>query len=281
MEQDKRNREELEKVQQEMNIAIEENDEETRHELEVEHLRLQAEIVKVQAETQNLATSYSEEKAKVERKMKEVAEAAQQESARAAERQRELQKYHEHVQQNAGIAAAEEAEIAKLRVSAEATPNSFEPVYRHERHGRPVSAIVQRSTDQAQWDPTLAMGNYPITTLASSPALDNTELHRSSLTTGFTQSSYDSRGRRVGPHPENAELLRQLAAAQAMYVELPVQSDHDGLFTRMGRGVDTLLSVGARLGGGGSRERPRMSGAVYEDPSHSTTHDSGSKRRRK
>lgn len=113
-EQAKRNLQELEAVQKEMEEAIRENDGETRKELEIEQRKLQMEISRVQSESRNLATGFLRRK-----------EEAKQESVRVAmERERELRELQLLITQNESLAAVEEDAIPRQsrEVSAQRLP---------------------------------------------------------------------------------------------------------------------------------------------------------------
>ncbi|KAF8896188.1 P-loop containing nucleoside triphosphate hydrolase protein [Infundibulicybe gibba] len=76
MEQAKKHRQELKQLEEEMKEAIRTKDEETRKELEVETRKLQAEMTRVQEQSKRLASVYSEEKAKLEKCLEDMAEEA-------------------------------------------------------------------------------------------------------------------------------------------------------------------------------------------------------------
>jgi hypothetical protein len=104
MQQIKRHREEMRKIQEEMRgissfqktltlsdhcarpaEAIRMKDEETKRELEIETRKLQNEVSRVQTDAQKLVSEYSEEKIRLEKRMQELAESSRQEAARARE----------------------------------------------------------------------------------------------------------------------------------------------------------------------------------------------------
>ena len=104
MEQARKHREELREIQAEMQAAIKVKDEETRQELEQEAQKLKAEMLRVQNDSQKLASNYNEEKARMEQKMQEMAEAA----ARAArEYQQQMQTLDDQLRGAIQASAAE------------------------------------------------------------------------------------------------------------------------------------------------------------------------------
>ena len=69
---------------------------------------------RVQTESQKLASDYNEEKARLERRMQEVAETARHEAERAAaEHQRQIEEFQDRLRQSTGSSAAEREEILR------------------------------------------------------------------------------------------------------------------------------------------------------------------------
>lgn len=101
-------------LQEEMREAIRTKDIETKRELEIETRKLQAEMNRVQADSQKLASAYSEEKAKLERSMEELMDSARREAERvSAEHQRQIRTLESRLQEAASASAAERAEITR------------------------------------------------------------------------------------------------------------------------------------------------------------------------
>jgi len=110
MEQARKHKEELREIQAEMQAAIRAKDEETRQELEEAAQKLKAEMLRVQTESQGLRSSFNNEKARMERQMKEMAEAA----ARAAEEyQRQMQALDNQLRDAVQASSAERDAILK------------------------------------------------------------------------------------------------------------------------------------------------------------------------
>lgn len=106
----KKHKKELRQMQDEMREAIRAKDEETRRELEEETQKLSAEICRVQADSQRLATEYSNEKVRMERRMREMADAAE---SVAAKYQQEMEHLNSMLENAAQKSAAEKDAIQK------------------------------------------------------------------------------------------------------------------------------------------------------------------------
>src|ERR1700722_840301 len=110
MEQQQKHQEELRKLQNEMREAIKARDEETRKELEEESNRLKEQMRKVESESQKLASSYSEDKAKFDRKVKEMEGAAKRDAERtAAAHQRDIERLVTQLERDTNASAQERA----------------------------------------------------------------------------------------------------------------------------------------------------------------------------
>ncbi|KAJ7170857.1 P-loop containing nucleoside triphosphate hydrolase protein [Mycena crocata] len=113
-EQIKRHRQEMAVLQREMKEAIRAKDEETRKELEIDTRKLQAEMSRVQNDSQKLATDYTEQKAELERRMAEVAEAAKRDAECAeANHRRQIQELEDRLNQSATATNAEKEDIRR------------------------------------------------------------------------------------------------------------------------------------------------------------------------
>ncbi|KAJ7707500.1 P-loop containing nucleoside triphosphate hydrolase protein [Mycena rosella] len=113
-EQIKRHRQEMAVLQKEMREAIREKDEETRKELEVETRKLQAEMSRVQNDSQKLASDYTAQKAALEKRMAEVAEAAKRDAECAEENhRRQIQDLEDRLRQSDTATNAEKEDIRR------------------------------------------------------------------------------------------------------------------------------------------------------------------------
>ncbi|KAF8071789.1 hypothetical protein FPV67DRAFT_1482720 [Lyophyllum atratum] len=83
MAQVQKHRKEMRALQEEMKEAIRTRDEETRKELEIESKRLMEQLNRVQADSEKLASSYNEEKARLEQHMRGLTESSRRETERA------------------------------------------------------------------------------------------------------------------------------------------------------------------------------------------------------
>ncbi|KII85056.1 hypothetical protein PLICRDRAFT_178816 [Plicaturopsis crispa FD-325 SS-3] len=84
IEQERKHREEMAVLKQEMQEAIQARDHETRKELEEEQRKLEKEMARVHQDSQKLASNYNEEKARLEERLQEVSQRSKQEADRAA-----------------------------------------------------------------------------------------------------------------------------------------------------------------------------------------------------
>ncbi|KAJ7285185.1 P-loop containing nucleoside triphosphate hydrolase protein [Mycena rebaudengoi] len=111
--------------------AIREKDEETKKELEIETRKLQAEMARVQNDSQKLASDYSEQKAQLERRMAEVAEAAKREAESAdANHRRQIQELEDRLHQSTVATAAEKDDIRRQL-------SDLQRQYEEARHSQP------------------------------------------------------------------------------------------------------------------------------------------------
>ena len=83
IEQAKRHRVELEKVEKGMRRALEEKNEEMRQELEEEARKLQEQVKKIEKESREMAANYAAEKRRTEARMREMEQEAKEERERA------------------------------------------------------------------------------------------------------------------------------------------------------------------------------------------------------
>jgi hypothetical protein len=110
MEQAQRHQQELRDVQAEMRAAIKAKDEETRQELEEVARNLKVEVLRVQTDAQKLEQGHNEEKARMERRMQEMAEIA---ARTAAEYQQQMQTLENQLQEAVKFSSAEKDTIQK------------------------------------------------------------------------------------------------------------------------------------------------------------------------
>ncbi|KAF5327319.1 hypothetical protein D9619_004266 [Psilocybe cf. subviscida] len=109
-----KHRNELRALQEEMREAIREKDEETRRELEIETRKLQVEMTRVQNDSQKLASEYSEEKHKLEKRMQELSEAARQETERRnAEYNQQMQSLRTQLEQTSSALVDERVNLSR------------------------------------------------------------------------------------------------------------------------------------------------------------------------
>ncbi|KAJ7096526.1 P-loop containing nucleoside triphosphate hydrolase protein [Mycena belliarum] len=109
-EQIRRHREEMAVLQKEMKEAIRAKDEETRQELEIETKKLQAEMSRVQEDSQKLASDYNTQKAELEKRM----EAAKRDAECAEENhRRQIQELDERLRQSATATNSEKDDIRR------------------------------------------------------------------------------------------------------------------------------------------------------------------------
>lgn len=105
-----KHRRDMAMLQDEMNIAIKQRDEETRKELEEESRKLQEEMSRVQTQSQNLASEYNEDKARLERVMEE----SRQQAHRAEEEYRtQVRELERKLHETMDTSAAENEAIAR------------------------------------------------------------------------------------------------------------------------------------------------------------------------
>ncbi|KAJ6532001.1 P-loop containing nucleoside triphosphate hydrolase protein [Mycena capillaripes] len=108
-EQMKRHGREMAMLQQEMKEAIRAKDEETRKELEIETRKLQAEMTRVQNDSQKLASDYTEQKVQLEKRMADMTEAAKLEAERTEQKyRREMQELEDRLRQSNNTSNSEE-----------------------------------------------------------------------------------------------------------------------------------------------------------------------------
>ncbi|KAJ7261784.1 hypothetical protein B0H12DRAFT_336639 [Mycena haematopus] len=81
-----RHKEEMAKLQQELQEAIRAKDEETRKELEIETRKLQAEMTRVQNDSKKLASEYAKQRLELEKQMNQIAEAGERDAKLAEEK---------------------------------------------------------------------------------------------------------------------------------------------------------------------------------------------------
>ncbi|KAJ7476014.1 P-loop containing nucleoside triphosphate hydrolase protein [Mycena latifolia] len=113
-EQINRHKQEMVVLQKEMKEAIRAKDEETRKELEFETKKLQAEMSRVQNDSQKLASDYTAQKAELEKRMAAVAEAAKRDAECAEENhRRQIQGLEERLRETAATTNAEKEDIKR------------------------------------------------------------------------------------------------------------------------------------------------------------------------
>ncbi|KAF5326714.1 hypothetical protein D9619_004272 [Psilocybe cf. subviscida] len=98
-----KHRVEMRALQEDMQEAIREKDEETRRELEIATRRLEEEMARVQNDSQKLASEYTEDKKRLEKRMQELKEAAREEAERRnVEYNEQMQNLRSQLEQNLG-----------------------------------------------------------------------------------------------------------------------------------------------------------------------------------
>jgi hypothetical protein len=86
IEQAKRHQADLKELEAEMKVAIKQQDEETRKELEVEYRKLHKEMERVEHDSKRLASEYNEEKLRMEKMMAELVEQAKRDQETTQQR---------------------------------------------------------------------------------------------------------------------------------------------------------------------------------------------------
>jgi hypothetical protein len=112
--QAQKHREEMRKLQEDMQAAINERDEETRRELEEEHRKLRERMAKVQNDSEKLASDYNRDKERLE----QLIEEAKQQSERAErEYQRQIQELRSKLRLANDVHAPEEEANIRLQLA--------------------------------------------------------------------------------------------------------------------------------------------------------------------
>ena len=107
-EQIRRHQAELKAVQEEMMKALKEKDEETRQELEEETRKLHDQMNRMRMDSEGMASSYSEEKRRMEEAMRQMQEEARQERERAESMHRkQMEDLNRRLEETANASAAE------------------------------------------------------------------------------------------------------------------------------------------------------------------------------
>ena len=113
-EQIRRHQVELKAVQEDMMKALKEKDEETRQEMEEETRKLQEQMNKMRADSEGMASNYSEEKRRMEETMRQMQEQARQERERAeAEYRKQMDDLNRRLQESANASASEREAMAQ------------------------------------------------------------------------------------------------------------------------------------------------------------------------
>jgi len=107
-EQMRRHQAGMKELQEEMEKAMKEKDEETRQELEEGTRKLQEQMDKIKMESEGMASSYQEEKERMEERMRQMQEEARQERDRIeAAHKQQMDTLNKQLQDNAKVSAAE------------------------------------------------------------------------------------------------------------------------------------------------------------------------------
>lgn len=113
-EQMKKHQAEMKAVQEEMLQALNDKDEETRKELEGETRKLQAQMDKMKADSDNMASKYLEQKQKTDDAMKELQEKAERERKEAeAAHKAQLELLQQRLQETASNSSSEREEMMR------------------------------------------------------------------------------------------------------------------------------------------------------------------------
>ena len=116
-EQIRRHQVEMKAVQEEMMKALKEKDEETRQEMEEETRKLQEQMDKMRADSEGMASNYSEEKRRMEETMRQMQEQARQEKAQAeALYKQQMDDLNRRLQESAN-ASASDREAMQQRIN--------------------------------------------------------------------------------------------------------------------------------------------------------------------
>ena len=115
VEQTKRHRAELEKVEKAMMQALKERDEETRQELEEETRRLQEQMEKIEKSSREMASNYAAEKERTEVRIREVEQEAKERERAEAEYKHQLADLDRRLQDADGASAADRARVEEIR----------------------------------------------------------------------------------------------------------------------------------------------------------------------
>ncbi|KAJ7364254.1 P-loop containing nucleoside triphosphate hydrolase protein [Mycena albidolilacea] len=131
-----RHRQEMVKLQHDLQEAIREKDEETKKELEIETGKLQAEMIRVQNDSRKLASEYTQQRVELEKRMTQVAEAAKKEAEIAEENhRRQIEELLEAFQQTSSSA---ESEREKIRRQLTELQQQYEEVQSRRKGGRGI-----------------------------------------------------------------------------------------------------------------------------------------------
>jgi len=104
----------LKAVQEDMMKALKEHDEETRQEMEEETRKLQDEMNKMRADSEGMASNYSEEKKRMEEEVKRMQEEARQERERAeAAYKQQMDDLSRQIEEKTNASASEREAMAQ------------------------------------------------------------------------------------------------------------------------------------------------------------------------
>ena len=114
VEQAKRHRAELEKIEEGMRRAMEEKNEEMRQELEEERRNLQEQVKRIEKESKEMALNYAVEKERMEAKMREMERESKEERERAeAKYKHQLVDLDHRLRDTNSVSAADRARLEK------------------------------------------------------------------------------------------------------------------------------------------------------------------------